>query len=413
MSIIIDAMETLLFKIITLGCRTNQYESQAYREQLIALGYLEAEDNQIADVCIINTCAVTESAEKSSRKQIQQLIQQNPKAKIFVTGCAADKLSDDNVHIIKNSEKEKLVESLSPCKPLPFRIHEFSGHTRAFVKVQDGCNSFCSYCIIPYVRGRSRSRSLEDIISEVSDLVASGYQEIVLTGINLGDYDGGIGNLVRVVDDVKGLKRLRLSSIDPNDVDDDLADAIINGKNTCSSMHLVLQSGSDSILKSMNRKYDTKMFLDVVEKFRSSDSDFTFTTDIIVGFPGETEDDFVSTLELMDKVRFAKVHMFPYSLRAGTLAAKFPDQVPFGLVQERRNEILRISEEHAYGLREQYVSRKMTVLTENLDPRKPEHIPAHTDNFLKVLVCNCFKPNKMVDVDLVGNSKDGLIGYAN
>ena len=409
-------METLFFKVITLGCRTNQYESQAYREQLMALGYLEAEDNKIADVCIINTCAVTESAETSSKKQVQQLIQQNPKAKIFVTGCASDKLSDDigDVHVIPNSAKENLVESLSSCDKLPpFRIHKFSGHTRAFVKVQDGCNSFCSYCIIPYVRGRSRSRPIEDIISEVSDLVSNGFQEVVLTGINLGDYEGGLGNLMRAVDDVKGLKRLRLSSIDPNDIDDDLSDAIINGKNTCSSMHLVLQSGSDSVLKRMNRKYDTKMFLDVVDKFKSSDSDFTFTTDIIVGFPGETEKEFTSTLELMDRVKFAKVHMFPYSLRAGTLASKFPDQVPFGVVQERRNEVLRVSEEHAYDLREQYVSRKMIVLTENLDPRKPEHIPAHTDNFLKVLVCNCFKPNKVVDVDLVSNSKEGLIGYAN
>lgn len=269
-------MEDLKYQIVTLGCRTNQYESQALNDQLQMMGYRKALKDQPADLCIVNTCTVTESADSHSRHAIRQLKKQNPAAKIVVTGCFAERnpeaIKEIGVtHVVKNAEKENLLSILLPDQEIPeFNIRQFEAHTRAFVKVQDGCNSFCTYCIIPYVRGRSRSRPIEEIIREVKGLVESGYKEIVLTGINIGDFDGGgtLADLVRAVDGIDGVKRLRISSIDPDEVDDDLMDAVINGKTTCHSMHIVLQAGSNVVLKRMNRKYTRQIFYETVEKLK-------------------------------------------------------------------------------------------------------------------------------------------------
>lgn len=415
------------FKITTLGCRTNQYESQAYQDQLSAMGYSQAQEGETADICIVNTCTVTESADSSSRHAIRQLARDNPGTKLVVTGCFAERQPDlvgqiEGVsHVIPNKEKENLISSIFPEEDVPeFSIKNFDCHTRAFVKVQDGCNSFCTYCIIPYVRGRSRSRSIPDVIREVEGLIANGFKEIVLTGINIGDFDGNpaeneeprvLADLVRAVDGIPGLERLRVSSIDPDEVDDNLADAILNGRKTCPSMHLVLQSGSNVILKRMNRKYTRQIFLDTVEKMRARCPDFTVTTDIIVGFPGETEIDFEDTLAVMREVKFAKVHMFPYSERARTRAVLFPNKVPVDIIKERKQKVLRVAEETSYELRNQYVGRRMKVLTESMDSAHPNQIAGHSDNFLMVWVQSGeYKSNEIVTVDLIENTADGLIG---
>ena len=324
-------------------------------------------------------------------------------------------------HVVSNKDKEKLLESVFPAGELPeFSIKRFEAHTRAFVKVQDGCNSFCTYCIIPYVRGRSRSRTIAEIVSEVENLIANGYKEIVLTGINIGDFDGAkpagekpdrLADLVRAVDRVPGIERLRVSSIDPDEVDDDLADAILNGLHTCHSMHIVLQAGSNVVLKRMNRKYTRQIFLDTVDRLKLADPDFTFTTDVIVGFPGETEADFNETLDVMAQVKFAKVHMFPYSERARTKAALMPNKIPQDVIKVRKQEVLREAEQRAFQLREQFVGRKMTVLTENLDPSRPGEICGHTENFLMVWIPSEFYgPNELVEVDLIMNTPQGLVG---
>lgn len=415
------------FKITTLGCRTNQYESQAYQDQLLAMGYTQAKDDETADLCIVNTCTVTESADSSSRHEIRQLARDNPGTKLVVTGCFADRQPDlireiSGVSlVVANRNKENLISSVFPEEDVPeFSIKNFDAHTRAFIKVQDGCNSFCSYCIIPYVRGRSRSRKICEILDEVEGLIANGFKEIVLTGINIGDFDGNpdegesphrLVDLVRAVDQVPGLKRLRISSIDPDEVDNDLADAILNGRTTCHSMHLVLQSGSNVTLKRMNRKYTRQIFLDTVERMKAASPDFTVTTDIIVGFPGETEADFAETLDVMQEVKFAKVHMFPYSERARTRAALLPNKVPPEIMKERKQMILRKSEEVGHELRNQYVGRRMTVLTENADPSRPGQIGGHTENFLMVWVqSSTHGPNELIEVDLIENTAGGLIG---
>ncbi len=420
-------MSNRKFKVVTLGCRTNQYESQAYVDQLLQMGFQEAREGEDAEICIVNTCTVTDSADSSSRHQIRQLARKYPGAKLIVTGCLAerspetiDKITGVSL-VVSNRDKENLLSLALPDEEIPeFSIQRFEAHTRAFVKVQDGCNSFCTYCIIPYVRGRSRSRPVSEILAEIRQLIANGYKEVVITGINVGDFDGApkegeppvrLSTLIREVDGLDGLERLRLSSIDPDEIDEDLTDAILNGKKTCPSMHIVLQAGSNVILKRMNRKYTREIFLETIERLQKACPDFTVTTDIIVGFPGESERDFEDTLDVMRRVRFAKVHMFPFSVRERTRAALYPNRVSPEVMQERKQRLLRAAEEHAFSLRESFLGQRRSVLLENDESHFPERIGGHTDNFLQVFVPKGdLSPNTLVAVELIENRPEGLFG---
>lgn len=410
------------FKVVTLGCRTNQYESQAYADQLTQLGYETADENDVADICIVNTCTVTASADNQSLHEIRQLAAKNPGTKLVVTGCAVEQ-QPERFHkiegvttIVANKEKESLMSALFPDLEVPeFLITHFESHTRAFVKVQDGCNSFCTYCIIPYVRGRSRSRPIADIVAEVKGLISNGFKEVVVTGINVGDFDGAkpegekpdtLADLMRALDNIEGLKRLRLSSIDPDEVTDDLLDIIINGKTTCHSMHVVLQSGSNVILKRMNRKYTRQIFMETVDRLKAADPAFTFTTDVIVGFPGETDTDFNETLAVIQDVQFAKVHMFPYSERQRTRAALMPNKVPHETIKIRKQQILRASEQTTFALQAKFIGQQMNVLTESVEG---ELIYGHTDNFLKVFFPkDKWQSNQILEVIILENTPKGL-----
>lgn len=411
------------FKVVALGCRTNQYEAQAIRDQFLGLGYAQAADEEKADLYVVNTCTVTEQADNSSRHLIRSFIKENKGAEVVVTGCLADRdpQSVEAIQgvskVVANKDKEFLVQALFPDQEVPdFAIRDFDSHTRAFVKVQDGCNSFCSYCIIPYVRGRSRSRQLSEILREIEQLIASGFKEVVLTGINIGDFDGGVkvgespvrlADLVRAVDALDGLERLRISSIDPDEVDDDLLEAVIKGKHCCPSMHIVLQSGSNAVLKRMNRKYTRQIFFDTIRRLKNAHPDFTFTTDVIVGFPAESEQDFDETIDAVTTVEFAKVHVFPYSKRPRTKAALFPDHVSKEVMTERKSRLLRCVEQTAYSLRGKYVGRTMKVLTETPEE---EHGFGHTENFLPVLLDRPIAKNEIVTVKLLENRADYLYG---
>lgn len=418
-------MEKKTFVLATLGCRTNQYETSAYAKQLREKGYTEAQEGEEAHLCIVNTCTVTEGADASSRRQIRSLARKHPSARLVVTGCLADRLPKEIGEIegvdvvVPNHGKEHLLAHVFPEEEWPeFAIDQMEGHTRAFVKIQDGCNSFCTYCILPYVRGRSRSRRVEPILREIEALVASGYQEVVLTGINVGDFDGApeegeepvsLAQLVGYVDQIEGLNRIRISSIDPDEVDDALLSAVIGGKKTCHSMHIVLQSGSNAILKRMNRKYTRQMFLETIDRLKDASSDFTFTTDVIVGFPGESESDFEQTLAILEEVQFAKVHMFPYSKRDRTRAALYENQVGPEQMGVRKQKVLHLSEQIAYALRERYVGRTMPVLTESQD--ETGRCSSLTDNFLPVFVeGQGLQPNRIVQVECIKNTPEGLIG---
>ncbi len=408
------------FAVATLGCRTNQYESQAASDGLTQLGYTLAQDGEEAEVCFVNTCTVTESADSASRREIRGLLRRHPKAKLVVTGCMAEKATvelqamDERILVVPNGRKEQFIQELFPEElTLPeFTIRAFEGHTRAFVKVQDGCNSFCTYCIIPYVRGRSRSRSIGEIVREIEGLVAAGYKEVVLTGINIGDFDGGakerLVDLVRAVERIEGLVRFRISSIDPDEVDEELADVVLKGAKSCPSMHIVLQSGSNAILKRMNRKYTRQDFLRSVEHLQKQQPDFTVTTDVIVGFPGETEEDFQETLSVLREVLFAKVHVFPYSARERTRAALYPHRIAPEVLRERKERLLRLAEETAFTLRNRFLGRRMQVL---LERGEEGLLIGHTENFLKVfLPAQKGAPNDLVEVELLENRSDGLYG---
>jgi threonylcarbamoyladenosine tRNA methylthiotransferase MtaB len=410
------------FKVITLGCRTNQYESAVYAKQLSALGYREAKSHEAPEICIVNTCTVTQGADRASRHEIRSLARKYPHTKIVATGCLATRLPDEvaalpgSPLVVINQRKEQLIEDLFPQESVPsFTLRNFPSRTRAFVKIQDGCNSFCTYCIIPYVRGRSRSRTIASIEEEVKSLVVAGHKEIVLTGINIGDFDGNpdphetprrLHELIAALDPIEGLRRLRLSSIDPDEVDDALIDVLVQGEHTCHSLHLVLQSGSNTVLKRMNRKYTKECFLEAVSRLRNACADFTFSTDVIVGFPGESESDFLETLDVMEHVQFSHVHMFPFSPRKRTRAEQYHDLIPQEVMRERKQEVLRRAEAHAFALRQRYVGRTMRVL---LEAHESEQFSGHTNNFLPVFVNkNGRRAGDMVDLEMVSNSPLGL-----
>lgn len=411
-------MKKKKYKVVTLGCRTNQYESQAYIDQLKASGYSEAAETESADVCIVNTCTVTASADKRSLYQIRKLAREHSPERLIVTGCMAERAADEIravegvTDVVPNQRKEALLDEVFPETDWPeFKIERFEAHTRAFVKIQDGCNSYCSYCVIPFVRGRSRSKTVYDILAEIEGLVENGYKEIVLTGINIGDFDGGtpenpvrLSTLVRLVDQIEGLERIRISSIDPDEVEDDLLDAVINGKKTCHSMHIVLQAGSNVTLKRMRRKYTRRDVLDATRRLQRASSDFTFTTDVIVGFPGETEEDFQETVDLIREIRFAKVHMFPYSDRPKTRASRMPNKVAQEVIDKRRQLLLKVADEVAYDLRQSYIGRTFDVLIESKNM-------GHTNHFLPVYIEEKgLRSNEMIQVECFANSVEGLIG---
>ncbi|MBM3201594.1 MAG: tRNA (N(6)-L-threonylcarbamoyladenosine(37)-C(2))-methylthiotransferase MtaB [Chlamydiae bacterium] len=414
------------YKIITLGCRTNQYESQAYKDQLEKLGYEEAFEGQ-AEFCIVNTCTVTASADQRSRYQIQKLARENQGSRLFVTGCFAERARDEILQIpgveavVSNKEKEQLVAYAFPDQSVPeFAIENFQAHTRAFLKVQDGCNSYCSYCVIPFVRGRSRSKRLELIVEEAKALVENGYREIVITGINVGDFDGAplegeepkkLKDVVLALEPIEGLDRIRISSIDPDEVDDELLQVIANSKKACPSMHIVLQSGSNMILKLMRRKYSMQDFYNTVNRLKNASPLFTFTTDVIVGFPGETEQAFMETMEVIEKIEFAKVHMFPFSSRPGTRAERMTGHLPADIIDERKHRILKKADEVAFLLREKYIGKKLQVLLESEDEHRPGYLCGYSENFLRVSVpADGLRTNEIVTVLCESNDHEGLIG---
>ena len=402
------------------GCRTNQYELQSMKTQLEAEGFAAAREGEEADLCVIHTCAVTESAESSSRHAVRALVHKHPGALIVVTGCLAQKdpvslrALSENVEIISNDEKEYFFEKLFPGKKAPQKsITTFEGHTRAFVQIQDGCNCYCSYCIVPYLRGPSQSRAREEILREIKTLLASSYKEIVITGVNVGDFldcgSYGLIDLLGEVDTLPGVERLRLSSINPNDIDERFLQTLSGLKSFCPSMHLVLQSGSNAILKKMRRQYTRESYCDLVKKLRKTNPDFCFSTDVIVGFPGETDADFEETVEVVRDVGFAKVHIFPYSRREGTQAARLGKCVPHDVIKDRKRRLADVEHEVSLETRARFVGRTVSVLTENGDD--PTWICGQTPHGLVVKVPReNLSENTLLRVELTDLCDDFLLG---
>ena len=401
-------MKTVAFH--TLGCKVNTYESNAMLKIFNEAEYQEVDFKQVADVYVINTCTVTNTGDSKSRQMIRKAIRKNPKATICVVGCYSqtapeeiEKIegvgvvlgtqyrSDIVKYVDEHLETGEMVIKVDNVMNLrkfeDLNIDRFK-NTRAFLKIQDGCNNFCTYCIIPYARGRVRSRQKESVLNQAQRLVDNGYVEIVLTGLHTAGYGEDLDDysfyelLVDLVK-IKGLKRLRISSIETSQISDEIIDLIGSNEIIVDHLHVPLQAGSDATLKRMNRKYTTAEYLEKINKIRSYLPNIAFTTDVIVGFPGETDEEFEETYNFIKQVNYSELHVFPYSPRKNTPAAKMKDQVNDQIKHERANRLLQLSKElnHEFALKQ--IGKTLKVLFEKRDG---EYLIGHAGDYLKVKV---------------------------
>lgn len=397
-------MKTCAF--ITLGCKVNQYETQAIRESLAARGFMETNPEQPADLYVINTCTVTSVSDEKSRRYIKKVRLKNPRATVVVTGCYAEADADtikkmEGVDfVITKSEEAHLAKIVSrdtvhrvPTQDSIYnlKISHFAGHTKAFLKIEDGCDMYCSYCIIPYVRGGIKSRRQQDILDEAKRLIQNGYKEIILTGIHLGAYGRDVhGNhrlldVIHMLSNLPGLERLRLSSIEVNEITNDLIDLVADTKNICPHFHVPLQSGDDFILKRMNRKYTASQYIEVLDNIRSKIDLPSFTTDVMVGFPGEKDVHFENTVELCKKVGFSRMHIFSFSVREGTPAAKMPDHCQPKIIKQRKAMLEAAANDIAFAYKKQFLNKVVEVLVEAERDHKTNQLCGYTERYIKVL----------------------------
>ena len=358
--------------IFTLGCKVNQYESQEMTEMLTKNGYLVVDCKEIADVYIVNSCTVTAESNRKTRQAVRHFKAKNPDAVVVMTGCVPQAFPDEALAvkeadiILGNKNNSHLISALNKWFSEKNTINDitmhenddkytggiitrFEGHTRAFIKIQDGCNRFCSYCAIPYARGRSRSKSLEDIKKELLSLAENGFKEVVFVGINLSAYGRDIRlsltDAVISAQNTDGIERIRLGSLEPDHISDEMIDIFASCSKFCPQFHISLQSGSDTVLKRMNRHYDSDYYRHLVRKLREAFPDTSITTDIIAGFPGETNEEFEDTMNFVKEICFDKVHVFPYSIREGTKAAKMHGHLQNSVKSERANRLSALCEE--------------------------------------------------------------------
>ncbi|MGN0355370.1 MAG: tRNA (N(6)-L-threonylcarbamoyladenosine(37)-C(2))-methylthiotransferase MtaB [Muricoprocola sp.] len=429
-----------------LGCKVNAYETEAMQQILEEHGYEIVPFAEGADIYVINTCTVTNIADRKSRQMLHKAKKMNPNAIVVATGCyvqaaGEDLKSDEAIDIIiGNNRKQDLVSILEEYKMAHENskendIHEMQSHlldinhekeyetlsinrtaehTRAYIKVQDGCNQFCSYCIIPYARGRVRSRSMEDVLNEVKELAANGYQEVVLTGIHLSSYgidkeDGnGLLELILAVHEVEGIKRIRLGSLEPRIITETFAKTLSSLPKICPHFHLSLQSGCDETLKRMNRRYTAQEYYEKCLLLRKYFEEPALTTDVIVGFPQETEEEFEITRQFLEKIQFYETHIFKYSRRKGTRADKMEGQIPEEIKTQRSHVLLALNEKNRRLYQEKFVGKKVEVLfEESLEIDGKEYYSGHSKEYLKVVrpsegknlsnkICDCI----LMDTDV-------------
>ncbi len=419
-------------RLLTLGCKVNQYETQYVKELLEHAGWAEAPEGERAGLCVVNTCTVTHEGDAKSRQAVRRLHQDNPDATVVVMGCYATRDPDavsrlpGVSHVL--TDKDRLVEGLQPfgvTAPLA-GISRFDGHQRAFVKVQDGCLLNCSYCIIPSVRPTLRSRPAADIAAEVAGLVEAGYPEVVLTGIHLGHYGLDLSkgrpkaewmrlwHLIDRLARLQGNFRLRLSSLEAAEARDDLVRVLADHANVCPHLHLCLQSGSDNVLAAMKRRYRRAGFLERVRRLRSALDRPAFTTDIIVGFPGETDADFEDTLAVVREARFLAVHVFTYSPRAGTPAATAADTVSPALKAERRRRLRAVAEEVAQQELQLHLGQVLDVLVEGAAPGRPGWVTGTSCRYAQVVLPGHLPTllRRRLPVRIVGVENGVLLGEA-
>lgn len=392
------------FKIITLGCKVNTYESEYIKESLLKEGYTYNEAK--TDIIIINTCSVTNMADSKSLKLVRRARRENPASLLVVCGCSSqnnpEKYQELGLDIlIGNKNKSKIPELISSFlesrekytyftknRNLEFEkmtVEKFTSHTRAFIKIQDGCNNFCSYCIIPFTRGTIRSKDFEETLAECRTLIANNHHEIVLTGIHTGSYNSGnhdLSDLLIELAKINGLDRIRISSIEITELDTKFLSVLKNTPKICNHLHIPLQSGSNHILKIMNRKYDLAYFEEKIATIRSIRPDISITTDCIVGHPYETDSDFEEYLNFCRHLKFSKIHVFPYSKRDGTKASLMPE-VQAEIKKARAHQLLKLSEELEKDYATNFLNQELEVLTEEY---YQDYTIGHTSNYLKIYI---------------------------
>ncbi len=394
--------------ITTLGCKTNQFESAAMTEKFEQSGYQMVPFSGEADIYVINSCTVTARTDAETRRLIRRARRLNPQARIVATGCYAQVAPGELERlpeldsVVGNREKQDIVALVESGESRisdistereagPLRLESFAEHTRAFLQAQNGCNSFCSYCIVPYARGRSRSVPLEDVLQGVRDLAANGYQEVVLTGIHLGAYGldltppTSLTELVRRIAAGQLVKRLRIGSVEPNEVTDELLELMAASDTVCPHLHLPLQSGSDPVLKRMGRHYTSAFFRTLVAKIHAHLPEAFIGADVIAGFPVESEQEFADTVQLITDLPFSDLHVFPYSKRSGTKAADMPGQVPPDRIKYRAEILRNLAEEKQTRFLQQQVGRTLTVLVQGYDS-KTKLCRGLSENYVNVLI---------------------------
>ncbi|WDV44534.1 tRNA (N(6)-L-threonylcarbamoyladenosine(37)-C(2))-methylthiotransferase MtaB [Clostridiaceae bacterium M8S5] len=395
----------------TLGCKVNQYETQAMSELFVKAGYEVVKPGEFADIYVINTCTVTNLGERKSRQFIRKAKKNNEDAIIAVVGCYSQvspkevSLMEDVDIVLGTNERKKIVEfceeyinentkinavgdimSIDEFEELS--IDAINDKTRAYLKIQEGCNQYCSYCIIPYARGRIRSRKIDNIRDEVKKLCKKGFQEIVLTGIHLASYgkdlkEGSLIDVIEQIHDIEGLKRIRLGSLEPTLIDEEFMIKLSRLPKVCDHFHLSLQSGCDKILKRMNRKYTTKQYKDNVALIRKYMENAAITTDIIVGFPSETDEDFIETCNFVKEIEFSKIHVFKYSPRKGTPASKFDDQISGDVKNKRSKILIEIAQQLTNNYLQRFINQTVSVLFEQ--STGSDLVKGHTTNYIEVL----------------------------
>ncbi len=404
------------FNIITFGCKVNQYESNMMKENMLSSNFFYTEDLNDANIIIVNTCSVTNVADKKCLKMIRRLKREYSNAILVVAGCSSQNKQSVyeslNIDILIGNRDKSIIDKLikeyieTEKKYVKFyndRNLDFEdmyisdyNHTRAFIKIEDGCDNFCSYCIIPYVRGSVRSKDFDKVIKEAKELAKHGHKEIVLTGIHTGHYlNNGydLTDLINELSKIDDIKRIRISSIEVTELNDKFLDMLKNNDKVCDHLHIPLQAGSDEILKRMNRKYDLAYYEEKIKKIRSIRPDISISTDIIVGFPYETEELFLNTLEFSKKIKFSKIHVFPYSVRVGTAAANMEEQVDEVVKKMRVKRLMAVSHMLEVDYYNKFKDKELDILIETCDNNVSE---GHTSNYLLVSVPENIKVGEIV-----------------
>ncbi|MBI5327667.1 MAG: tRNA (N(6)-L-threonylcarbamoyladenosine(37)-C(2))-methylthiotransferase MtaB [Deltaproteobacteria bacterium] len=430
--------------ITTLGCKSNQYDSAAIedilKENNFNITASKGRQSEPADVCIINTCTVTGNTDYQSRQLIRKAVAANPDAIILVTGCYAQVSSQEIAdiegvdYVVGNLEKERVLHYILEGKrkhpkidingavqdrPLTLRAKGSSNRTRAYIKVQDGCNNSCSYCIIPAARGISRSLSLSSILKEIDILIANGYKEIILTGIHLGAYGLDLDSKVNITGLIKAIAdkdypcRFRISSLDPDEVSDELIEIMADSKTICNHLHLPLQSGDDDIVKMMNRRYTGRLFAELIEKIVKAVPEISIGVDVIAGFPGEGEKEFLNTYNLLRDLPIAYMHVFPFSRRKGTFAAEFSNQVDAKIAKQRCEMLKNLDKIKRRNFYEGFIGKRVSVLVEASRDKDTGFFTGRSRNYIPFLIKN-HNGLKNVEIDFICSAIDGdrAVGYA-